>query len=134
MNHDEQDLRDALARLGDPPPPPGLDARIWNTRKRRIRRASDIGSVATAGVLVAAILALHPRPDGDSPATATVAARTSPAPASDGDVIADIRAIDHALQLAYTRHASEDEVAPLWKARRELLLRLEPSASGSGFI
>lgn len=133
MNHDEQDLRDALARLGDPPPPPGLDARIWNTRKRRIRRAFDIGSVATAVVLVAAILALQPRLGSESPATATVAARTSLAPAS-GDVIADIRVIDHALQLAYTRNASEDEVAPLWQARRELLLRLQPSTSGSGFI
>jgi hypothetical protein len=49
-------------------------------------------------------------------------------------VIADIRAIDHALQLAYTHNASEDEVAPLWKARRELLLHLPQPSPGSGFI
>jgi len=133
MNHDEQDLRDVLARLGDPPPPPGLDARIWNARQRRIRRSFGIAGSA-ACVLLVATLALQSRPGNDSPTAASVAARTSPASARDDDVIADIRAIDHALQLAYTRNASEDEVAPLWKARRELLLRLKPSASDSGFI
>ena len=133
MNHDEQDLRDVLARLGDPPPPPGLDARIWNARQRRIRRSFGIAGSA-ACVLLVATLALQSRPGNDSPTAASVADRTSPASARDDDVIADIRAIDHALQLAYTRNASEDEVAPLWKARRELLLRLKPSASDSGFI
>lgn len=131
MNHDEQDLRDALARLGDPPPPPGLDARIWNERKRRFRRAFDLGGLAIAGVLVAAILALQPRPGADAPATAIAAA--APAVRTE-DVQADIRAIDHALQVAYARNASEDEVAPMWRARRELLLRLAPSAPDSGFI
>ncbi|HET7127353.1 MAG TPA: hypothetical protein VFI26_09725 [Lysobacter sp.] len=134
MNHDEQDLRDVLARLGDPPPPPGLDARIWNARQRRVRRAFGIAGIAAASMLVAVTLVLQPRPGTRSPTATTVAAQASPASARDDDVIADIRAIDHALQLAYTRNASEDEVAPLWKARRELLLRLKPSASDSGFI
>jgi hypothetical protein len=134
MNHDEQDLRDVLARLGDPPPPPGLDARIWNARQRRIRRSFGIAGTAAACVLLVAILAQQSRPGTDSSTAASVAAQVSPASTRDDDVIADIRAIDHALQLAYTHNASEDEVAPLWKARRELLLRLKPSASDSGFI
>lgn len=133
MNHDEQELRDVLARLGDPPPPPGLDARIWAMRQRRIQRVFGISGIAAAGVLVAVTLALQPRPDPRSPAEPVVA-RAAPATPRADDVIADIRAIDHALQLAYTHNASEDEVAPLWKARRELLLRLPQPSPGSGFI
>jgi hypothetical protein len=132
MNHDEHDLRDQLARLAEPSPPAGLDARIWATRQRRIQRVFGISGIAAAGVLVAVTLALQPRPDTDLPAE-PVARAASAAPRTD-DVIADIRAIDHALQLAYTHNASEDEVAPLWKARRELLLRLPQPSPGSGFI
>jgi hypothetical protein len=131
---DEHDLRDALARLGDPPPPPGLDARIWNTRQRRLRRSLGLGGFAVAAVLVATTLVLQPRPGADSPATGSVAARGTPVSPRAEDVRDDIRAIDHALQAAYARNASDDEVAPLWKARRELLLRLPSPAADSGFI
>lgn len=138
MNHDEQELRDVLARLGDPPPPPGLDARIWAMRQRRIQRVFGISGIAAAGVLVAVTLALQPRPDPRSPTEPVVARAASATPRADDvladDVLADIRAIDTALQTAYSRNASDDEVAPLWKARRELLLRLQAPSPASGFI
>jgi len=40
----------------------------------------------------------------------------------------DVVAVDRALQLAYARGASEDEVAPLWHERARLLRVLHPDA------
>ena len=39
----------------------------------------------------------------------------------DPPVAAQVRALDHALQVAYDRGASDSEVAPLWEARQALL-------------
>lgn len=133
MNQDEQDLHDEFARLADPSLPAGLDARIWAARQRQVRRGFGIAGIAVAAALLAVGLALQPHPGARSPGE-PVAARAVPATPRTGDAIADIRVIDHALQVAYARNASEDEVAPLWDARKQLLQRLRVPSPAPGFI
>jgi hypothetical protein len=47
------------------------------------------------------------------------------------DVHAELRAIDHALQAAYDRGASDAEIAPMWVARETLLAGLQSTRAES---
>jgi len=113
----------ALGPLSDPPPgpPAALRTRVIGAYRRRMRTAT--GSVLLCGVsLMAAayvfLPSLEPREE------ATLALHSQPVT----DPWGDVAALDHALQAAYARGASEDEVAPMWH-ERERLLRVVHSRS-----
>lgn len=128
MNIDQAHLREKFARLEMITPPPELIGRIWQARRRRLRRQLAIVSVAAAGVFALPMI-LQLRQDASPPQTAIPHAATLP-----DDWEADVRAIDHALQQAYLRNADESEIAPLWQARGRLFARRHATASAAGFI
>ena len=107
-------LRAQLDALPPPPLPPGLWPRLARRRKRQlaVRRA---GMALAIGVLAAGPLALL-RPAQDAPAP-TIVAAPGIAPGNAADALP---AIDQALQNAYARGASDDEIAPLWDVRQRL--------------
>ena len=112
-------LHDRLETLPHPPLPPDLWPRL--ARRRQHQLATRRAGVATALALLAiGPLALLWR----LPSTPAVAS-DAPLPAADAvaqpTALDAVGAIDHALQNAYARGASDDEVAPLWEARRRLL-------------
>jgi len=117
MNTPGQGLRKHLVALPQVAPPPSLGERIGRAHRTRLRRLRA-GAVATALAVacVAIVPALQREP---APATPEVAGT----PAIDREKLADVRALDRALQTAYERNASDDEIAPLWAARASLLGR-----------
>jgi hypothetical protein len=52
-----------------------------------------------------------------------------PAARGKHDVQAELRALDHALQAAYDRGASDAEIAPMWVARDALLVGIQSGDS-----
>ena len=114
--HTPETLREVLRDL----PEPALSAALWprllEQRRRQVRRRRALaGAASTAvAVMLVAILALP----GQYPPAATPTAQAPP----DPPVAAQVRALDHALQVAYDRGASDSEVAPLWEARQALLV------------
>ena len=123
MNSPEQRLRRRLEAMPQLPPPAGLMPRVLHARQRRLRTGRL--AIGGLGVLALAIVLLprSPVPE-DVPSAAAVAVA---APSLDGEVLEQIRALDRALQAGYDQGASEDELAPLWDARRQLLR--QPAAS-----
>lgn len=117
MNTPGQDLRKHLAALPQVAPPPSLGERIGRAHRSRLRRLRT-GAVATA-MAVACITIVPALQREPAPTTPDVAST----PAIDREKLADVRALDRALQTAYERNASDDEIAPLWAARASLLGR-----------
>lgn len=111
-----------------PPVPPALDLwpRLELARQRRVRRLKL--SVGSAGALLLGVL-LVPLLGGMLDRTERVPLAAAPEPAVaprqtlDQDTVEQIRALDRALQAAYDEGASDDELEPIWKARRALLPR-----------
>lgn len=110
-------LHERLQALPQPPLPPQLWPRLARRRQRQlaIRRS---GMALALGLLVVGPLVL-PWRGQDAPVIAH-----APATVASSDVAAvapaAMSAIDHALQNAYARGASDEEVAPLWEVRRRL--------------
>ena len=109
-------LRDRLEALPPPPLPDDLWPRLARRRQRHI-------AVRRAGMALAlALLAIGPLSlvwrSQEEGARTPVASATAAATAPDA-----VSAIDQALQNAYARGASDDEVAPLWEARRRLFVQ-----------
>lgn len=104
---------DHLRALADLVPPPQLSERIARAHAARTRRL-QVGTTVAA-LAVACVCALP------------LLQRASPqrVPPQADDALADIRALDRALQTAYARNASEDELAPLWDARKRLLVSIQ---------
>lgn len=117
MNTPHRDLREHLRALPELAPPPQLSDRIARAQARRVTRWR---AGAAAGTLIVACLCALPVLQ-HAPAPDAAQQRRALIPARDQDPAADVRAIDRALQTAYERGASEDELAPLWAARTRLL-------------
>lgn len=116
MNTPRRDPLDDLRALPELAPPPHLPDRIARAQARRLahwRTGAAAVTLILAAVCVLPLVPYGPLPD-TSPSTALP-------PAPERNHLADIRAIDRALQTAYERGASEDELAPLWAARARLL-------------
>jgi ferric-dicitrate binding protein FerR (iron transport regulator) len=118
------DIRRMLASAPESPPSPALWARVVAGRRRQIRRRRIAAGVAGAAVMMAFALLLPWAGPASDPAEDQMASVvTMP---GNPDVAADVRAIDHALQVAYRRGASDDELAPLWNTRQQILARVPP--------
>lgn len=117
MNQTEQSIRERLAALPEVPLPEALWQRVDARRRRKLfqrKLVAGAGVFALVGVFAFKLLLPAWQPaEVRTPQLATVAALP--------DAQADIRAIDHALQAAYDRGASDAEVAPIWAARAALL-------------
>lgn len=127
MNDDP--LRTMLASLPEPPLPPDLWPAIERARQRRQTRlrvaAATLGSLALAALLAWPVNqpTFAPAPPEASRSSTTLVATPAPGPA--------LQAIDRALQTAYARGASDDEVAPLWRMRGQLSASLNRSPDPS---
>lgn len=109
MNPDP--IHEQLQSLPDLPPPDSLWPRLAQ-RQRRIRQRQQAGTVLAAAAAFAGVL-FFALPHADlSQQPVPALARTTPA--------TRLQAVDHALQAAYARGASDDELAPLWDIRQQL--------------
>lgn len=123
-NHDH--LHRVLESMPEPPAPESLWPRVREQRRRQVRRRR-IGTGLASTALVAVLLVVAwPR---QAVAPTDTAAHTQ---SLAGHVADDrVRALDHALQTAYERGASDDEVAPLWAARHALIAQYDTPRDGA---
>lgn len=108
-----ESLRQRLRALPEESPPPSVWASLQMRHAVEFRkpRPQRWRIAAAAAVLLVAPLLVWRIPD---------APIESPAPGFDP---ASLRAIDRELQLRYLDGASDEELAPLWQQRAELLER-----------
>jgi hypothetical protein len=120
-----QQLRD----LPEIPLPDTLWRRVDAKRRHTLRRRKlGIGFATLALAAVMATPLLGPMFVG---ADRTLGEPVAAQPAARGkhDVQAELRALDHALQAAYDRGASDAEIAPMWVARDALLVGIQSGDS-----
>lgn len=134
MEKPENDAKDYLASLGEPALPDGLWQRVEGARRRRMRSRMGVAAgVAAVALAFALVLPGALDPGAEAPRLADGAAVPQrPAPADAADRVRTVQAIDRALQAAYDRNASDDELEPLWQARRALVQGPSASAASSG--
>jgi hypothetical protein len=127
MSESHDNMRRHLHALPEPGLPDALWQRVDGARRLHARRRRlGLGATAVALAAVLALPVLAPLFDG-SPAPHGPALVSQHAPRSAEEVLTELRAIDHALQAAYDRGASDAEIAPMWVARNELLAGSRPS-------
>lgn len=119
-------LREELHALPEIPLPEALWQRVEAGRRQKVRRrklGAGIASLALVAVLATPLIA--PLLTNIDVIVSKPLAAHQPV-RSQQDVHAELRAIDHALQAAYDRGASDAEIAPMWVARNELLANRRP--------
>lgn len=120
MNHDAETeaLRRALRGLPEEAPPPSvwLSLQVRHALEFRQPRPQRWRIAAAAAVLLAAPLLVWRMPGPDR------------SPPGLGPELIELRAIDRELQLRYLDGASDEELAPLWRRRADLL---QPRATPS---
>lgn len=129
-DRDPHDLRRHLRALPDPAVPSGLRDRVLATHGRRRRLVQGTTGLAMAAVAAVLLQPALPPPDTTPERITASAQESTSAPVQTAaDTGARLRAIDRALQAAYERGASDDEIAPLWRVRESLssALSLPPS-------
>ena len=104
-------------------PDPSADLRERVMRAYRRRRGTAVAAPLLCGALLAILAGIMPATE-EAQADVPYAGRQ---PATDP--VGDVTALDHALQVAYARGASEDETAPMWRERERLLHLLQSRAS-----
>lgn len=109
-------LHDLLRDTPEPPPPASLWPQLLERRRRQIRLRRLVTGIASTGVATVLVMVLAWPDRLAQPGPPTDQAAAGPG------LAAQVRALDHALQVAYDRGASDSEVAPLWEARQALLL------------
>jgi hypothetical protein len=119
-------VRERFGALPDVPLPESLWQRVDARRRQKIlHRKLGMGAatLALAGMLA---ISLPSRMfNGANADSSNEVAAVEPVP-TQGDIQADVQAIDHALQAAYDRGASDAEIAPMWVARDALLASVRP--------
>lgn len=122
-------VREQLHALPEIPLPDALWQRVDDKRRQKLRRRKlGVGIAALALAAVMAAPLLIPMFAGADRAQNEPIAAHLPMRA-ERDVQAELRALDHALQAAYDRGASDAEIAPMWVARDALLAGLQSSNS-----
>lgn len=114
-------VREQLHALPEIPLPDALWRRVDAKRRQKLQRrklGAGIATLALAAVMAAPLL-LPMFAGADRAPGEQIAAH--PPMRGEHDVQAELRALDHALQAAYDRGASDAEIAPMWVARDALL-------------
>lgn len=138
MTNPDPQSKHYLASLADAPLPDTLWPRVDNARRRRlqIRSAAAAASAACAAIGLALAFTFAPdRHEASAPAVATEGRQAAPSsspPLDEADLVHSLSAIDKALQAAYDRNASDDEIAPLWQARQHLIDSAHPDIFKKG--
>ena len=111
-------------------PEPPLPGEVWQRlEKRRARRTAARRGAALLVLVVGGFAFLGFMPgDGEAP---IVPAPTQASLVAKVPHTERLSTIDRALQAAYARGASDDEVAPLWEVRKRLALSFTPSTDPS---
>lgn len=126
--HDD-DIRRTLADLPEPPLPAGLWSRVQAAQARRAARLrGGVAGVLAIAVVAVGALSFGVLPQPQSPGADDTSSGVATTVDVASDEAEDVRAIDRALQAAYARGASDDEIEPLWQARRR---HLPSSVSGT---
>lgn len=122
-------MHEQLRDLPEIPLPDGLWKRVDAKRRQKLqRRKLSAGIAALALAAVMATPLLTPMFGGaDRVSGEQIAAHSSLR--GEHDVRAELRALDHALQAAYDRGASDAEIAPMWVARDALLVGIQSGDS-----
>ncbi len=122
-------MHEQLRDLPEIPLPDGLWQRVDAKRRQKLqRRKLSAGIAALALAAVMATPLLTPMFAGaDRVSGEQIAAHSSLR--GEHDVQAELRALDHALQAAYDRGASDAEIAPMWVARDALLVGIQSGDS-----
>ena len=110
-------VREQLHALPEVPLPDTLWQRVDAGRRQKLRRrkfGAGIASLALVAVLATPLLA--PLLTGADVMENRRVAVHQPV-RGEHDIQAELRALDHALQVAYDRGASDAEIAPMWVAR-----------------
>lgn len=119
MRDSENPRLQALAHAPDEAPPEALWQRLQAGQRKAVLRRRLLGG-ASASALALLLVVSVPWPVLHAPAAPSPAAVATVDPALIHDQIVSI---DRALQVAYARGASDDEVAPMWQARNALAAR-----------
>lgn len=115
-------VRQHLQSLPEPPLSDELWLRLSARHQRRANHRRVLRGAALALVLGVGAFWLAPwTPSGESGPS-----RTHPATTTSPDT--SVQAIDRALQAAYARGASDEEVAPLWEIRQRMIVE-QPASS-----
>jgi hypothetical protein len=122
-------VREQLRALPEIPLPDTLWRRVDAKRRQKLRRRKlgvGIATLALAAVMATPLL-IPMFADADRAPGERIAAQLPLR--GEHDVQAELRALDHALQAAYDRGASDAEIAPMWVARDALLVGIQSGDS-----
>ena len=122
-------VHEQLHALPEVPLPDALWRRVDAKRRQKLRRRKlgvGIAALALAAVMSAPLL-IPMFAAADRAPNERIAAHLPMR--GERDVQAELRALDHALQAAYDRGASDAEIAPMWVARDALLAGVQSSNS-----
>jgi hypothetical protein len=114
-------MHEQLRDLPEIPLPDGLWQRVDGKRRQKLWRrklGAGIATLALAAAVASPLLIPMFAGADRAPGERTAAHSTM---RGEHDVQAELRALDHALQAAYDRGASDAEIAPMWVARDALL-------------
>lgn len=118
-------VRERLHALPEIPLPDALWRRVEAGRRQKLRRRKFGAGIATLTlVAMMATPLLVPLLTGADVMGSRRVAVHQPVHV-EHDIQAELRAIDHALQVAYDRGASDAEIAPMWVARDALLASIQ---------
>ena len=115
------DIMQRMRHAPDVPPAEALWPRLLAEQTRRTRRRRAVAGISASAMAVV-LMVFVARPLLVEPHETGVAALQPQDPPAD--LQADVRALDQALQAAYTRGASDSEVAPMWETRRALVAKM----------
>ena len=137
MDDSGRQVKAYLAGLQAPPLPDGLWQRVEAARRRRMAArlgvaASCAGAVGVLTLVLFQASVLPGRQAAPPARVADAAPAAAPAVAAEENIHRSVQAIDRALQVAYDRQATDDEVAPLWQARKELLSSIAATGKTAG--
>lgn len=122
-------VHEQLHALPEIPLPDALWRRVDAKRRQKLRRRKlgvGIATLALAAVMAAPLL-IPMFAGTDRVPNERIAAHLPMR--AERDVQAELRALDHALQAAYDRGASDAEIAPMWVARDALLVGIQSGNS-----